>query len=152
MSRRVVAFRVGDVEAAVAASDVERILSAVSLLPAPNAPPWLVGLVATGDELVAAIDLARRLFPDAAAPGPGFWLLGRFEGVPAALGVSDVDGVLPVDGESAAWPQGLPPSVTPFVAGAVLVGSRRRLELDVPRLLDLDREAISKASGSLRQA
>lgn len=130
---RVVAFRAAGVACAADPADVERILRPGTLLPAPAAPPWIAGLVASPRGLLAVVDVGRRLFPGREGASPRDLLAGTFEGLPVALGADEVEGILAVD--SVEPPAGgLPGEAAAFLRGAVLAGGERRLLLDVRRL------------------
>jgi len=131
---RVVAFRAAGIACAADPADVERILRAGILLPAPGAPPWIAGLVSGPRGLLAVIDVGRRLFPSREGPPPRDLLAGTFDGVPAALGADEVEGILAVESDEAPPPEGLPPSVSACLKGVVVAGGERRLLLDA-RLL-----------------
>lgn len=132
---RVVAFRAAGVPCAADPADVERILRPAALLPAPGAPPWIAGLVAGPRGLLAVVDVGRRLFPARAPAPPRDLLAGTFDGVPAALGADEVEGILAVDADEVPPPEGLAPAVSTCLKGVVLAGGERRLLLDVRRLV-----------------
>lgn len=145
--RRVVAFRAGSLRGAAPAEQVERILPVPELLPAPDAPPWILGILQRGREARAVVDVARRLFEDPAPPEPPRHLLwGTYEGVPAVLAVTEVEGVLPVEEESVAVPEGLPVPVKGLLLGAVRTGTTTRILLDVTALLGRDRDVLERAA------
>jgi len=130
---RVVAFRAAGVACAADPADVEKILRPGALLPAPAAPSWIAGLVASPRGLLAVVDVGRRLFPGREGAPPRDLLAGTFDGLPVALGADVVEGILPVDAvEPTAG--GLPGEAGSFLRGAVLAGGERRLLLDVRRL------------------
>lgn len=143
----VVAFRAGAVLAAAPADQVERILPAVPLLPAPDGPDWLLGLLATGPEVLSVVDVARRLFRGQGDPGPSpHFLAVRWEGVPAVLAVTEVEGVVRVEEASVALPEGLPESTRGLFLGAVRAGGAVRVVLDVRALLRGERDALEAAA------
>ena len=132
---RVVAFRAAGVACAADPADVERILRPATLLPAPGAPSWIAGLVAGPRGLLAVVDVGRRLFAGRETPPPRDLLAGTFDGVPAALGADEVEGILPVERTEAPPPEGLAPAVSACLKGVVVAGGERRLLLDVRRLV-----------------
>lgn len=147
-ARRVLAFRAAGVACAADPADVERILRPGALLPAPAAPPWIAGLVASPRGLLAVVDVGRRLFPAREGPPPRDLLAGTFDGLPLALGVDEVEGILAAD--SVETPAGaLPGEAASFLRGAVLAGGERRLLLDVRRLAAAGGDAARQiASGA----
>lgn len=146
--RHVVAFRAGTVLAAAPADQVEAILPAMPLLSAPDAPDWLLGLLVAGPEVRAVVDVARRLFRGRGDAGasPHFLAL-RSEGLAAVLAVTEVEGVLRVEEEAVAPPEGLPESTRGLFLSAVRAGGAVRVVLDVRSLLRIDREALAAAAG-----
>ena len=78
--------------------------------------------------------MGRRLFPSREGPPPRDLLAGTFDGVAAALGADEVEGILAVESDEAPPPEGLPPSVSACLKGVVVAGGERRLLLDA-RLL-----------------
>jgi chemotaxis signal transduction protein len=150
---RIVAFRAAGVACAADPADVERILRPAALLPAPAAPPWIAGLVASPRGLLAVVDVGRRLFPSRQGAPPRDLLAGTFDGLPLALGADEVEGIFPV--EAAEPPAGgLPGEAASFLRGAVLAGGQRRLLLDVRRLAaaggDAARQIVSGAATERR--
>ena len=143
---RVVAFRAAGVACAADPADVERILRPASLLPAPGSPPWIAGLVAGPRGLLAVIDVGRRLFPSRESAPPRDLLAGTWDGLPAALGADEVEGILPVEAEEAPPPEGLAPSVSACLRGVVVAGGERRLLLDVRRLAADEAGAVARAA------
>ncbi len=145
---RVVAFRAAGVACAADPADVEKILRPGALLPAPAAPPWVAGLVASPRGLLAVVDVGRRLFPGREGAPPRDVLAGTFDGLPVALGADEVEGIFPV--EALERPAGgLPGEAASFLRGAVLAGGERRLLLDVRRLAASGGEAaLQIASGA----
>lgn len=139
---RILAFRAAGVACAADPADVEKILRPGRLLPAPGAPVWIAGLVEGPRGLLAVIDVGRRLFP--ALPGrvPRDLLAGGFDGVPAALGADEVEGILPVESGEALPPEGLASCVATCLKGVVVAGGERRLLLDVRRLVAGEGEVV----------
>ena len=131
---RVLAFRAAGVACAADPADVEKMLRPGSLLPAPGAPGWIAGLVSGPRDLLAVLDVGRRLFPSREGGPPRDLLAGRFDGLPVALGADEVEGILAVEEAEAPPPEGLAPSVSACLKGVVVAGGERRLLLDV-RLL-----------------
>lgn len=152
---RVLAFRAAGVACAADPADVERILRPGRLLPAPGAPAWIAGLVAGPRGLLAVIDVGRRLFPSLSGKVPRDLLAGTFDGIPAALGADEVEGILPVASFELPPPEGFASGVAAFLKGVVLAGGERRLLLDVRRLVAGDAEvvevadAVARASGQI---
>lgn len=147
--RRVVAFRAGALSGAAPAEQVERVLPVPPLLPAPGAPAWVIGLLERGGQTRAVVDVARRLAgADEPSEPPRHLLWGSWEGIPAALAVTEVEGVLPVDSEAAALPEGLPAPVRSYLLGAVRTGGTARVLLDVSALLGRDAGEITAAAAS----
>lgn len=146
---RVVAFRAAGVACAADPADVERILRAGELLPAPGAPPWIAGIVSGPRGLLAVVDVGRRLFPDREAPPPRDLLAGTFDGISVALGADEVEGILPVEASDVPPPEGLPPSVSACMKGVVEAGGARRLLLDVRRLATDEAAAVAAAVGQI---
>jgi chemotaxis signal transduction protein len=95
---------------------------------------WIAGLVEGPRGLLAVIDVGRRLFPSLEGKAPRDLLAGSFDGVPAALGADEVEGILAVESTEGIPPEGLPACVAACVKGVVVAGGERRLLLDV-RLL-----------------
>lgn len=140
MSRKVVAFRAGEVKAAAWTEEVERILPMQDLLAAPAAPRHLVGLIRYRSRVLAVLDIRARLFPhearEAQEPAEARYLLvGNFGGIPAALAVTDVDGILPAESCEEPDTTGLPPSMRGILAGTVRAGGEDRVLLDLTRFL-----------------
>jgi chemotaxis signal transduction protein len=151
--RRVLAFRVAGVACAADPTDVEKILRPGRLLPAPGAPDWIAGLVAGPRGLLAVIDVGRRLFPTREGKAPRDLLAGTFDGVPAALGADEVEGILPVSSFEGAPLEGLPACVAACLKGIVVAGGERRLLLDVRRLVrrwEVEAEVRGCRGGRLR--
>ncbi len=132
---RVLGFRAAGVACAADPADVEKILRPDRLLPAPGAPDWIAGLVAGPRGLLAVIDVGRRLFPAREGTPPRDLLAGTFDGVPAALGADEVEGILPVASFEGTPAEGLPACVAACLKGIVVAGGERRLLLDVRRLV-----------------
>jgi chemotaxis signal transduction protein len=149
---RVLAFRAAGVACAADPADVERILRPGRLLPAPGAPGWIAGLVAGPRGLLAVIDVGRRLFPSLSGSPPRDLLAGTFDGVPAALGADEVEGILPVTADEVPPPEGLSPGVAACLKGVVVAGGERRLLLDVRRLVAGEDEFVEVAQAVARAA
>ncbi|KAA0255306.1 hypothetical protein FBQ97_00610 [Acidobacteria bacterium ACD] len=146
--RRVVAFRAGALSGAAPADQVERVLAVPALLPAPAAPAWVLGLVTRGGETRAVVDVVRRLLGTEPPEPPRHLLWGTWKGIPAALAVTEVEGVLPVEEEAAAVPEGLPAPLRSYLLGAVRAGGSTRVLLDVDALLGRDADVLSAAAAS----
>jgi len=149
---RILAFRAAGVAFAADPADVERILRPERLLPAPGAPSWIAGLVAGPRGLLAVVDVGRRLFPSVEGKAPRDLLAGTFDGVPAALGADEMEGILPVASAEGTPPEGLPSCVAACLKGVVLAGGERRLLLDVRRLVAGDAEVGEVAEAAVRLA
>lgn len=149
---RVLAFRAAGVACAADPADVERILRPGRLLPAPGAPAWIAGLVAGPRGLLAVIDVGRRLFPSLAGKVPRDLLAGTFDGIPAALGADEVEGILPVASCELPPPEGFASGVAAFLKGVVLAGGERRLLLDVRRLVAADEGKVAEVAEGARVA
>lgn len=149
---RVLAFRAAGVACAADPADVERILRPDGLLPAPGAPEWIAGLVAGPRGLLAVVDVGRRLFPSREGSPPRDLLAGTFDGVPAALGADEVEGILTVVSFEGMPPEGLGGGVADCLKGVVLAGGERRLVLDVRRLVAGDAEVAGAAAAAARAA
>jgi chemotaxis signal transduction protein len=149
---RILAFRAAGVACAADPADVERILRPGRLLPAPGAPVWIAGLVEGPRGLLAVIDVGRRLFPSLEGKVPRDLLAGSFDGVPAALGADEVEGILPVESGEALPPEGLASCVAASLKGVVVAGGERRLLLDVRRLVAGEDEAVEVAQAVARAA
>lgn len=145
---RVLAFRAAGVACAADPADVEKILRPGLLLPAPGAPDWIAGLVAGPRGFLAVIDVGRRLFPTREGKAPRDLLAGTFDGVPAALGADEVEGILPVASFEGTPAEGLPACVAACLKGIVVAGGERRLLLDVRRLVAGDGEVAEVAEGA----
>ncbi len=146
---RVVAFRAAGVACAADPADVERILRAGDLLPAPGAPGWIAGLVSGPRGLLAVVDVGRRLFPEREAPAPRDLLAGTFDGLPVALGADEVEGILAVESVEAPPPEGFAPSVSGCLKGVVVAGGQRRLLLDVRVLASGEAADAARAAGQI---
>lgn len=60
-----VTFSLGDDLLAADVRQVERVVRSVDVAPAPNTPPWLLGMMPYRDSTVPVLDLRRRLeLPD----------------------------------------------------------------------------------------
>ena len=153
---RVLAFRAAGVACAADPADVERILRPGKLLPAPGAPAWIAGLVVGPRGLLAVIDVGRRLFPSIEGKVPRDLLAGTFDGVPAALGADEVEGILPVASCEGIPREGLAPCVSACLKGVVVTGGERRLLLDVRRLVagdvEVAAEVVEAAEAAARAA
>ena len=146
---RVVAFRAGGVACAADPADVEWILAAGGLLPAPGAPPWIAGLVSGPRGLLAVVDVGRRLFPSREGAAPRYLLAGAFDGVAVALGADEVEGILAVDGVESLPPEGLTPAVSSCLKGVVVAGGERRLLLDVRLLASGEAAEAARIAGQI---
>ncbi|MCG3195012.1 MAG: hypothetical protein DIJKHBIC_04281 [Thermoanaerobaculia bacterium] len=144
MTGKVVAFRAGKIRAAAWTEEVERILPMEELLPAPAAPEHIIGLVRYRSRVLAVVDVAARLFSRGDADELRYLLAGSFGGVPAALAVSEIDGILAAETCDSPDPAGLPNAMKGLLSGAVRAGGEDRVLLDLTRLLEADEAQIVK--------
>jgi purine-binding chemotaxis protein CheW len=139
---RVCTFRVGDVWLGVDVLAVQEVLLNETLTPIPLAPQAINGLLNLRGDIVAAIGVQRRLWPDAAeaAAGPGdVVIVIDIDGYDrVSLQVDDVGDVLDVS-ELPLEP--LPATVVgvlrELVLGAYQTPSALLLLLDVAALVDI---------------
>lgn len=138
--RRLVSFGIGEAWYAVDVAHVERVLRYEGVVPVPNMPPWMAGILEYQGRVVPVLDLRRRLGLSAEGVGAGgrLLLLALGDDVVAAA-VDRVVDVRPVtDGEIAP-----PPPLVRGAAGAFLCGVLRRDDtmvfvLDAARLLSAE--------------
>jgi chemotaxis signal transduction protein len=141
-----VAFRAGDVKAAAWTEEVERILPMQDLLAAPAAPPHVLGLLRYQGRVLVVVDVTRRLFVEGGTSSKALYLLaGTFGGIPAALAVTDVEGILPAESFDAPEPSALPVSMRGLLAGAVRAGGEERVLIDLTRFLEGEEATVAAA-------
>jgi purine-binding chemotaxis protein CheW len=103
-----VVLRVARRDVAVAVSDVVEMIRLVSIVPLPNAPTWVAGVVNLRGTVIPVVDLRRRLSVDAAE-----WTLDTpicvvdVDGRMVGLIADDALEVITVEASSVATPQGL---------------------------------------------
>ncbi len=136
-----VVISIGGVECAIPAEAVQGIERLADVTPVPNTVGWVLGVIQFRGAMVSVVDLAEFLeVPDAARPGSTRLLVLSQDGMTIAFAV---DAVLEMRADSSAMREGAasqtPAWLAPYAAGALELGGRTLVRLDVRRLLGAER-------------
>jgi purine-binding chemotaxis protein CheW len=136
-----VVVAIGGVECAIPAEAVQGIERMADVTPVPNTVGWVLGVMQFRGTMVSVVDLAEFLqAPSGAHGGPTRLLVMSQDGMTVAFAV---DAVLEMRADSSMAREGVashaPDWLAPYAAGALDLGGRALVKLDVARLLSSDR-------------
>jgi len=132
-----VAFRIGNADYAVAASQVLHLESYEAATPVPGAPPYVAGLVQSRGRLVPVVDLRERFgLPQIEHALDRRIIVAQAGNRVAGLLVDSAREVIQIDDATFAKPpEIIDDQATGFVKGVATVGKRMFMLVDVPRII-----------------
>jgi purine-binding chemotaxis protein CheW len=136
-----VVIAIGGVECAIPAETVQGIERMAEVTPVPNTVEWILGVMQFRGGMVSAVDLADFLrVPNDARGGATRLLVLSQDGMTIAFAV---DAVLEMRADSSAMRESpavrAPDWLAPYADGALELGGRTLVRLDVRRLLGAER-------------
>ncbi|MCO5166321.1 MAG: chemotaxis protein CheW [Planctomycetes bacterium] len=138
MSAALCTFELDGLLLAVPVDEVQEVVRVQGLTPVPRAHPVVRGLVNLRGQLIAAVDLRRRLgLPPASGP-QAMTIVVRSPDGPASLLVDDVGDVLEPGAAPEPPPETLAPRVRALLRGVHALRDRLLLVLDTARALELE--------------
>jgi len=132
-----VAFRIGNADYAVAASQVLHLESYEAATPVPGAPPYVAGLVQSRGRLVPVVDLRERFgLPQSEHALDRRIIVAQAGNRVAGLLVDSAREVIQIDDATFTKPpEIIDDQATGFVKGVATVGKRMFMLVDVPRII-----------------
>ena len=142
MSRRYVAFEVGNTRYGLEITEVKQIVGHENVTPVPQAPPFVEGLINLSGDVVPVIAMRARLgVTEGGVSRKGRVIVVEHAARQYGLHVDDVREIVEVE-DSDVTIQGTPiaGSESAFVSGEARVGDGRLFLLSLQKLLDASTE------------
>jgi purine-binding chemotaxis protein CheW len=119
---------------AVLAEEVDEVVRMSALTPIPDAPPWLLGWLQVGKDLLPVFDLAARETKERRAPDPDHFIaLTRLRGQRRGLLLEAIEGLEQIDGAKLRRPE-LDQPFGPYLVGTYQLAERLVLLLSTAPL------------------
>lgn len=136
-----VVFAVRDAQCCIPADAVQNVARFADVTPVPNTVDWVLGVVQLRGSIISVVDLPAYLgLPAIAATARSRLLVVGYRGMTIGFAV---DAVLETRADSSGMHLGsdrtVPEWLAPYAAGALELGERQFVLLDVQRLLFADR-------------
>ena len=139
---RLIVFALDELRYALHLAAVDRVVEAVEITPLPGAPGVVHGVINIGGQIVAAVDIRRRLhLPEREIQVSDQMILARTPNRPVAILVDTVVGLLECAGREIVQAESIVPGVE-HIEGIVKLEDGIMLIHDLDKFLSLDEERL----------
>jgi purine-binding chemotaxis protein CheW len=149
---QMVVFRLGEQRYALMLNVVERIVRAVEVIPLPNAPAIVLGVINVEGRVLPVLNVRKRFgLPDEEISPTSQFLIARTARRPVVLVIDEAEGMVERSSTEVARPSGIVPGLEQ-IRGVIKLDDGLALIYDLEKFLSLDEEGLLEEAMSKEAA